>query len=283
MTKKSLYFNAKEISGYIHNEYVCWIDVMGTKNTMYQSVMTSANFIFKLHSAAIISKNLCEVRGNSEELLPEKAETNHMDCENLENITHEESHTHSVVSSSNGEGITLYPVMDGVYVTSKKKGLIIKFLKNMYKSIAEQVVSEEEYRHFFVIKGTLAYGPIIHGSDITAKESTYLYDNMEYTKSILIGLPMIQAFTSENLAPPFGIYVHESARAFFPGNDGPLPYKWWRWWINNDISSCFKSDFVNRMNDYYSYCEKRYLELDYSLDKIVKHKEEFNQYFENHD
>ena len=28
----------------------------------------------------------------------------------------------------------------------------------------------------------------------------------------MCGLPMIQAFTAEYTAPPFGVYIHESAR-----------------------------------------------------------------------
>lgn len=35
------------------NEYVCWLDIMGTKNKMENSVMTCAIFIFKLHSAVL--------------------------------------------------------------------------------------------------------------------------------------------------------------------------------------------------------------------------------------
>ena len=34
-------------------EYVCWIDIMGTKNTMSESFQKAANFILKFHSCVV--------------------------------------------------------------------------------------------------------------------------------------------------------------------------------------------------------------------------------------
>jgi len=47
-----LYFNANKLLD-PSNEYVCWIDVMGIKSSMERSIKISANFIYKLHIAAI--------------------------------------------------------------------------------------------------------------------------------------------------------------------------------------------------------------------------------------
>jgi hypothetical protein len=41
-------------------------------------------------------------------------------------------------------------------------------------------------------------------------------------QALLIGMPMIHAYQTERQAPPFGIFVHESARSFAPGNEVPL-------------------------------------------------------------
>ena len=46
------------------NEYVAWVDVMGTKSSMSRSIAETANFIFKLHIAAISAAavNVANVR-----------------------------------------------------------------------------------------------------------------------------------------------------------------------------------------------------------------------------
>ncbi len=38
------------------NEYVAWVDVMGIQSSMSRSIDISANFIFKLHIAALNAK-----------------------------------------------------------------------------------------------------------------------------------------------------------------------------------------------------------------------------------
>lgn len=62
-----------------HNEYVCWLDIMGTKSSMENSVNTCAIFMLKFHAAILeaIDKKKCN--------------------------------------------ISTYPVMDGVYLTSKSR------------------------------------------------------------------------------------------------------------------------------------------------------------------
>jgi hypothetical protein len=45
-------------------------------------------------------------------------------------------------------------------------------------------------------------------------------------------MPMIQAFTSEKLAPPFGIYIHESARTV-----GGLQGRYYYWRRNEALSA----------------------------------------------
>jgi hypothetical protein len=44
------------------------------------------------------------------------------------------------------------------------------------------------------------------------------------------------AYEAESLAPPFGVYIHESARAFAPRTTDSYPYRvnLWRWFTDND-------------------------------------------------
>jgi len=108
------------------NEYVCWMDIMGTKNKMDNSVRTCANFIFKFHSAIIKGKN--------------------------------------------GMNIVSYPVMDGVYLTSKIKQDILTVISKVFILLARDFIDEPKNKYRFLIKGALSYGPIIHGVTVCGKQ-----------------------------------------------------------------------------------------------------------------
>lgn len=41
----------------VTKEYVAWVDVVGTRSAMTRSVMASATYIFKLHTAALLSSS----------------------------------------------------------------------------------------------------------------------------------------------------------------------------------------------------------------------------------
>lgn len=48
-----VYFNVRKLKGKAHKEYVAFVDIMGTRTHMKNSIYESANFIFKLHAAII--------------------------------------------------------------------------------------------------------------------------------------------------------------------------------------------------------------------------------------
>ncbi len=50
----------------------------------------------------------------------------------------------------------------------------------------------------------------------------------------MFGPAIIQAYRSESLAPPFGVAVHESARAFFQLGEEPFRMSHWLWWAPNE-------------------------------------------------
>ena len=62
------------------------------------------------------------------------------------------------------------------------------------------------------MKGALAKGTLQHGSQISSEVSPVMASRVGYKQHLLFGMPMIQAFNAEKNAPPFGIYIHESAR-----------------------------------------------------------------------
>jgi len=52
-----LYFDSAQLPSPV-NEYVAWVDVMGTQASMSRSLNATANFIFKLHAAALQSPHV---------------------------------------------------------------------------------------------------------------------------------------------------------------------------------------------------------------------------------
>jgi hypothetical protein len=127
----TLYFNAKELPESTP-EYVAWVDVMGTQSVMSRSLSIAANFIFKLHTAALDAQKKTD--GN----------------------------------------IHLYPVMDGLYASSSSQEAILYFLRSVFCKIAETLILEENNMYRFIVRGALAFGPIIHGKNVSEKTSNVL-------------------------------------------------------------------------------------------------------------
>ena len=57
----SIYFNDKDFPSMV-NEYVLWVDIMGTKNSMSSSVKTSSFFICRLHAAILEAVKKKDIR-----------------------------------------------------------------------------------------------------------------------------------------------------------------------------------------------------------------------------
>ena len=199
----------------ILNEYVAWVDIMGTGISMSRSLRRSANFVFKLHEAAL---------------------------------------------QASKQNVILYPVMDGFYASSPNWDNMQKFLRDVFQCVAKIFNKENEPEHRFIIKGAVAFGPVIHGQRSPRDAAPIMDDNKQYRDKILLGLPMVQASTTEKCAPPFGIFVHESVRtesvrkeverkqnqceqsvrtSSSDGKPSRMSYIWWKWEDSkNDTTWC---------------------------------------------
>lgn len=214
------------------SEYVAWVDVMGTQVSMSRSISMTANFIFKLHIAAL---------------------------------------------RASGIGVKLYPVMDGFYAATATRNQMLEFLRSVYKSVADEFNATVESHHRFMIRGGLAFGPVIHGDGV-GKCAQELGKYTGYSSSILLGLPMVQAHLSEREAPPFGVFVHESARTFAPDKTDPLHWIWWQW-KNNDSTTTWNT-LKDQLTAHFMWCKARAQAIAYSLDRIETHEKMVEQYFQ---
>jgi len=225
------------------SQYVGWIDAMGIQSAMGRSMDAAANFIFKLHITVL----------QSVDALP----------------------------SRQRKSLDLYPVMDGVYFVTSDQQALYTFLRRVFRSLAEEFNGTTEMRHRFLVRGALACGPVVHGRELTPEASAVLQAHPTYRDSILLGLPMIQAYLTERMAPPFSVYVHESARAFAPDPFEPIRATWWRWFraSHNDQWLALASKLHTELGRYFDWCKNRSSEINYEIASIEKHKQLAKEYF----
>jgi len=229
-TKGQLFFDADKL-GSSENNYVCWIDVMGSKEHLRISPSIASNFIFKLHIALL---------------------------ESLEKI--EDSHQQNLV---------FYPIMDGAYITSRTQKSLELLLCPAMKSLANLFIKENNNKHRFMVRGAIAFGPVFHGKNIQEEASKILARQRNITNKILIGLPIVQANEAESKAPPYGIVIHETARAFAPDGENPVTFVWLNW--NKGNGSARLDSLDEALKSYFSWHRERPNVTGYSLKQIDRH------------
>jgi len=186
----------------------------------------------------------------------------------------------AALEASESEEIHLYPMMDGVYAVSNSKQTLLTFLEKVFSAMAVDIkenINEEHYK--YVVKASIAFGPVVHGEDIPSEASNVLEPN--YNGSILLGMPMVQAYQSEQEAPPFGVYIHESARAFAPDSEAPFNHYWWEWFHPHGKDYDFHElaeNLCQNLKSYYDWCEKNHNKIGYQIKKIKSHRDLCEEY-----
>jgi hypothetical protein len=225
---QDLYVNTQTL--HPTDTYVCWIDIMGTKNAMSNSFEQASNHILRFHACCIKATK---------------------DIENT--------------------NIRVYPLMDGIFLTSAELQPLREVINRIYEQLSELFINAVNFRHKFVIRGALAYGQISHGEEVDNPVNPDIASNDNYKKQLLFGLPMIQSFKSENNAPPFGLYIHESARIV-----GQLQGRYFQWlWDDSERRLSIKES----LNQYFDWCKDHHNQLDIEINKIEKYKELIDEYF----
>lgn len=212
-------------------EYVCWLDIMGTQNSMSESFEKSANFILRFHTAVLNAA------------IPKK--------------------------------VRIYPVMDGVYVVVKKLEDMMVCLNRIMTGLAEVFLAEVN-NHRFMVKGAIAKGLLHHGSKISPDVAPEIAPKAEYKKHLLFGLPMIQAFKAEKSAPPFGVYIHESARTI-----NGLQGRYYFWHRDDTVSN--KENLQAKLKEelclFLDWEIKRHYYFEQELSKLDEYKKRIEEYF----
>lgn len=177
--------------------------------------------------------------------------------------------------------VRLYPVIDGVYITSQEQAQVLRVLKQMLTGLALTFVLERNIVHRFMVRGAIAFGPTCEGNDLLTPENWQLNSLPEYAKSICLGIPLTQAFDAEKQAAPYGIWIHESARSFAPTTVHPLTGTHWHWWryqtapTDQLLVDCLHSQLL----DYLDWCKRHSTYLLYEEPRIDVHRQLVGQYF----
>lgn len=178
--------------------------------------------------------------------------------------------------TSTYKSISVYPIMDGAYITSSNKSEMLNFLTYIYNSLVKNLLREEDFKYWFWIRAALAYGETIHGRNIPYDASYEFSTRVGYKEQLLIGEPMILAYSKEREAAPMGIYIDNSANSKHQG----IPLDW-RWFKNTyiKIDSLQIKLFVQKMNQCYEDMNKIWSEEEYPIYKRTDHLNKFNLYY----
>ncbi|WP_147291713.1 hypothetical protein [Sphingorhabdus pulchriflava] len=131
--------------------------------------------------------------------------------------------------------VKLNPINDGVFVTSSSKAAIMSVVRQVMYSLGGYFISTGAPHDRCLLRASIAFGPVYHGDAIAACLSKTKKAKHEMTLSrVEFGAPIIQAYHAESDAPPYGVSIHESARAFAPPGEQPFRTTHWLWWPTMD-------------------------------------------------
>lgn len=192
---------------------------------------------------------------------------------------------HATILESIREGqyknVSVYPIMDGAYISSTSKKSILNLLSRLFRELC-LALREADFKHWYLIRASLSYGPIIHGRDIPYAASNEFTTKVGYKEQILIGSPVTWAYSNESFAPPMGIFFHDSALSssdmMLHGHIDPN----WKWHKDNElikIDSAMINIFQGKFGEYYDWMYTHTPENEYPMSKRREHIKAFNNYF----
>lgn len=227
--------------------YVLWLDGMGTGNFLTVSLHHAANFVGKLHVAT--------------------------------------------TRAASGCGARVYPMMDGAYVVTDDQASAMKFVREVFGMLAAEFTeAKPRVTHRFMARIGVAFGPTIEGRDIAVEAfapssapGNALTMTPEEAKtasrSLLLSPAMLWAYRSETRAPPFGTFIHESARilgVLADSSDSGFHRRLWKWWRTTDP---LVRRLAKALIEHLNHCAERIHNLSYSPERLATHKALVREYF----
>lgn len=179
-----------------------------------------------------------------------------------------------IVEALQNSDVKCYPLMDGVYLAAEDLEQLKNVINAVYARMAHIAFSRDP-QHCFVIRGAIAKGTILHGRDLREKDLKFDCAKLlqeGHVEQLMMGMPIIQAYLSERNAPPFGVYIHESARVY--GDLQGCYYYWWHEGCQVNIQR-----LADDLNRYFAWCGQNKYQLEMDEHKIRQYEELVAEYF----
>jgi hypothetical protein len=194
-------------------------------------------------------------------------------------------------------GVRLYPVMDGLYVTSESRNTLQSVIRNAFVELANEFLGYEEVPKHFIARGVVAYGATLHGANVpdeafipgirtefeAENRDAFAKSSLKVTRSaLLLSSAMAVAYRADSKAPPFGIYVHDTALSIpqlIDPHDSGFPSRLWSWWRGNVAASGVAEELATALMQYFDEADQHSRDLDYPSEAIKSHRNAAQEYF----
>jgi hypothetical protein len=193
-------------------------------------------------------------------------------------------HVATLEEAPSFQEIELFPVIDGIYLCTANKTQMLNLLKNVFIRLVTGFIAQTDPFYRFIVRGALAYGPVVKGKSLKqGSDILHSSENESYCDRMLLGMPLSQTYEAARTAAPFGLYVHESARAFAPKGTDVICFIHWQWWKYSGGTSTnkqFIDKLTNKLKCHFDWCEQHATSILYEPDAIKRHKTLAKEYFE---
>ena len=191
-------------------------------------------------------------------------------------------HRAFAVARSEVPTIQSYPVMDGLYVTTGSRDDLRRAVRLAFGQFARDFIEGHGTKNKFMMRGGLAYGPVLHGNDIPENAFADAEPIRESKSSILLSPAMVLAYRAESKAPPFGIYVDDSAKTFpvltRPKDPGFIS-NLYQWWSGDEDATAVARELYEQIKFYLAKSKVHSVGMGYDIDRIAAHERLAEEYF----
>jgi hypothetical protein len=184
----------------------------------------------------------------------------------------------SVAENENIEDISVYPMVDGLYLLCADGDKLKSMLSDIFFRFAKVTYERDsdirdDYGPWlgFLIRGGISRGTIYHGSDVDPSGDTSLA-NVPWLNNVPFGKPIANAHYVERAKSPYSITIHESA------TDSP---GYWRWY--KDIDQSIESDVVDYLQSHFTWAMDNIDDIMYEEENLHHHAGQAEEYFELED
>jgi hypothetical protein len=126
-------------------------------------------------------------------------------------------HALVMVAAKTHPAVRVVPAGDGVFATSDEFESLRSFLCDLFRRVTTVSKNKNDNGHpelMFMIRSAVAYGAVAEGLQERVRlEDGNIPVDTDYLRHVLVGPPVVDAFTTERFAPPLGIRLHASAQS----------------------------------------------------------------------